>query len=188
MRFYRTFLAATAACLVGLGSAHASQISGLLNISGTATFDKKSLGKATTVTPFTDVTVGGGNTGDFGSITVGTSVVMASPYIFSPSTNTPALWSVGGFTYDLQTSTVTLQNNNFLLISGTGMIFANGFEPTAGVWAFSTQNASGKRHDTFTFSANVEAVPGVPDGGMTVTLLGAALIGLGVLRATFWKA
>ena len=136
---------------------------------------------------FNDVTVGGGNTGTFASIPVGASVAMAAPYIFSPSTGTPALWSVGGFTFDLQTSSVTLQNNNFLAISGTGTIFGPaGFDPTPGVWAFTTQNAGGRPGSTFTFSANTAAV-GVPDGGMTVALLGAGLLGLAAFRAKVGK-
>ena len=45
---------------------------------------------------------------------------MAVPYIFTPPTATPGLWSVGGFTFDLDESTVVLQNADFLIISGTG--------------------------------------------------------------------
>ncbi len=185
MKLSKTFLAIAAACTLGFAGAQAAQITGLLNISGTATFDSSSLGTATTVTAFNSVTVGGGNTGSFSGIAQGTSVAMASPYIFSPSTGTPALWSVGGFTFDLQTSTVTLQNNHFLAISGTGTIFGAGFDNTPGVWAFTSQNASGKPHTTFTFSANTEAA--VPDGGMTMTLLGAGLLGLAAFRAKFAK-
>jgi VPDSG-CTERM motif len=182
MKISKRLFAIAAACAFGLISAQAAQITGLLNISGTATFNTNSLATATQVTQFTDVTVGGGSTGDFASIPAGTLVAMASPYIFSPSTGTPALWNVGGFTFDLQTSTVVLQNNHFLSITGTGTIFGAGFNPTPGVWAFTSQNSSGRPHSTFTFSANTEA-QGVPDSGMTVTLLGLGLIGLATIRA-----
>ncbi|MGI9113793.1 MAG: VPDSG-CTERM sorting domain-containing protein [Chthoniobacterales bacterium] len=173
---------------MGLAGAQAAPITGLLNISGTGTFDTTSLGTATSVVSFTNVTVGGGNTGSFASIPVGTSVTMAAPYIFSPSTGTPALWSVDGFFFDLQTSTITMQNNNnFLSITGTGTIFGpDGLDPTPGVWAFTSQNASGLPGSTFTFSANTAAV-GVPDGGMTVALLGAGLLGMAAFRAKFGK-
>ncbi len=186
MKPFKMLLAIAAVCTFGFASAEAVPITGLLNISGTATFDK-ALRHATEVTSFDNVTAGGGNTGSFATISAGTPVMMASPYIFNPSTSTAALWSVGGFTFDLQTSTVTLQNSHFLTITGTGTIFGPpGFDPTPGVWAFSSQNASGRPHTTFTFSANTEAV-GVPDGGMTMTLLGAGLLGLAVFRAKIVK-
>lgn len=186
MKLSKTILAIVAAvATAGFGAhqAQATQITGMLNIAGTATFNTNSLKTATSVTSFSNVTVGGGNDGDFASIAAGTPVAMASPYIFTPSTGTPSLWSVGGFTFDLQTSTVT-QNKHFLTITGTGTIMGAGFDPTPGTWAFSTQNSSGKPHATFTFSANVNAVP-TPDSGMTVALLGAGLIGIAAFRAKF---
>ncbi len=187
MTLSKAILAIATASWLGFTGAQAAPITGLLNISGTGTFDSTSLGSATSVVSFSNVTVGGGNNGSFASIPVGASVAMAAPYIFNPSTGTPALWSVGGFTFDLQTSTISLQNNNFLTITGTGTIFGpGGFDPTPGVWAFTSQNASGQPHATFTFSANTEAV-GVPDGGMTVALLGAGLLGLAAFRAKFGK-
>jgi hypothetical protein len=189
MKLSKTLLALVAA-VAATGftpqEAKASQITGMLNISGTATFNSNHLGSATAVTTFTNVTVGGGNTGSFVGIAPGTSVTLASPYIFIPSTGTPALLSVGGFTFDLQSSTVVSQNNKFLLISGTGTIF-NGSDSTPGVWSFSTQNASGGKGSTFTFSANVAAVP-TPDSGMTVALLGAGLLGIAAFRARFAKS
>ncbi len=178
-------VAAVAAAGFACEQAQATQITGLLNIGGTATFNTTSLGTATSVTSFDNVTVGGGNTGAFSSIGMGTSVAMASPYIFSPSTGTPTLWSVGGFTFDLQSSSVELQNKKFLVISGSGTIFGSGFDATPGVWAFTSQNAGGHPHATFTFSANVEGVPNVPDSGMTVALLGAGLVGIAAFRAKF---
>jgi hypothetical protein len=190
MKVSKTMLAIAAAVTVAgfvCGQAQATQIHGMLNIAGTAKFNTTSLATATSVVSFSSVTVGGGNTGDFVGIATGTAVAMASPYIFNPSTGTPMLWSVGGFTFDLQSSTINTQNSNFLTISGTGIITGPGFDPTPGVWAFTSQNASGRPHDTFTFSATTEAVPNVPDGGMTVTLLGAALVGLAGLRAKFGK-
>lgn len=184
MRQLRVILAGAAACMIGIAGAQAAQITGLLNIEGTATFNHK-LGTATAVTVFSNVTVGRGNTGVFGSIPIGTAVMM-STYTFKPSTPTPALWSVDGFTFDLQTSTIVLQTKNFLAISGTGTISGNGFDATPATWAFTTQNASGDSHRIFTFSANTEA-KGVPDGGMTVALLGASLLGLAAWRAKFGK-
>jgi len=104
---------------------------------------------------------------------------MAQPWIFNPSTPTPGLWSVGGFTFDLLSSTVVTQNAQFLSISGTGIVSGNGFDPTAMEWSFTAQNAGGRPRTIFSFSANGIAVP---DGGTTVMLLGAALGALGLAR------
>jgi hypothetical protein len=92
---------------------------------------------------------------------------------------------VNGFTFNLLSSTVVSRSATFLSVSGTGIITGPpGFDPTSGMWAFTSQNASGRPHDTFSFSANTEAVP---DGGMTLALLGAGLMGLAAFRAKFRK-
>ena len=124
-------------------------------------------------------TVEAGGTGDFAGILPGTQATMHNGWIFNPSTPTPALWSVGGFTFDLLSSTIVTQNASFLSISGTGIVSGNGFEPTAMDWAFTTQSSGGRTHLVFSFSANGTAVP---DGGAAVALLGIALTGVEVLR------
>jgi hypothetical protein len=115
-----------------------------------------------------------------------TPVVMAS-YTFDPSTMTNGLWSVGGFTFNLLSSTVEQRTATFLSVSGTGIITGpQGFDPTPGVWAFTSQNAGGRPGMSFSFSANTEA-GAVPDGGMTLALLGTGLMGLAAFRAKFGK-
>ena len=64
---------------------------------------------------------------------------MATPWIFTPSTFTPGLWSVlgfgpqgQGFTFDLMSATVVDQTATFLNITGTGIIRADGFDDTDG--------------------------------------------------------
>src|SRR5438874_6703005 len=186
MKLYKILLAivAAAASFGLLSSAQAVPITGMLNIGGTATFNTTSLATASSAT-FSNVTVQGGNDGDFASIPVGTDVTMAS-YTFIPSTMTNGLWTVVGFgfTFNLTSSTVEVQNATFLNISGIGIITGPpGFDATPGVWAFTSQNALGQPHATFSFSANTAAVPGVPDNGMTVMLLGVGLLGLAVFHA-----
>ena len=61
-----------------------------------------------------------------------------------------------------------------------------GFDATPGTWAFTSQNAGGRPHDVFSFSANTEA-GAVPDGGMTLALLGAGLMGIAAFRTKFRK-
>src|SRR5207244_1971433 len=93
--------------------------------------------------------------GSFTSVPVGATVTMTAPWNFG--FGRPALWSVGGFTFDLTTSIITQQGNGFLAVSGTGTISGNGFVPTAGTWRFSTQNPPA--NNVFSFSASTTANP-----------------------------
>ena len=188
MKLIKSLLAGLAAMGVAAGfaaSAQATLITGQLNIAGTATYDK-TIGSATEVKQFINVHAEGMNTGDFAGIAFNTPVAMTAPYIFNPSTAAPMLWSVGGFTFDLMSSTIDFQSSAGLLISGTGIISGNGFDPTPGTWHWSQQGGSGT---TLSFSATTEGP--VPDEGMTATLLGlglAGLVGVGQLRRRLAKA
>lgn len=189
-RLSKTILAVVAtgvvSCALFSQQAQATAINGNINLAGSVQFDTNSLGTATQVTTWFDIfnnagfsSVAPGGTGDFAGIAPGTQATMAQPWIFNPSTPTPGLWSVGGFTFDLLTATVVTQNAQFLSISATGIVSGNGFDPTAMEWSFTAQSAGGRPGTIFSFSANGVAVP---DGGATVALLGLALTGVEVLR------
>jgi len=188
MKLIKTLIASLAAMVIAGGfalSAQATPITGMLNISGTAHYNAP-IATATQVTMFTDVVTGGQNTGSFAAIPAMVMVTMTSPYIFNPSTPTPALWSVAGFTFDLTATTFLDQSVHGILIEGTGTITGNGFDPTAGIWSFSQQSGRGT---VLTFSATTSGQ--VPDGGMTATLLGlglAGVVGAGRLHRRFAKA
>jgi len=181
MKTLKITLAALAATLMTCAfvpQADAALIDGAITFSGGATYDTMSLATATRVNNFSDVVVQS-TEGDFSSIAVGTSVTMGSPWIFSPSTPTPGLWTVGGFTYDLTSATVVFQSADFLSITGTGTISGNGFDPTPGMWNFTSQTPSA--NGIFSFSAGT-ATQGVPDGGTTVALLGLGLGAVELIR------
>lgn len=183
MKIRKLVLALLVAGLAATGlatpQAQAGGVNGVITFAGGAVYDTNSLATATRVNAFSDVTVSSRD-GDFASsVTVGDNVTMASPYIFVPSTPTLALWSVGGFTFDLANSVVVLQNASFLLITGSGTISGNGFDATPGTWSFSSQSPAA--NGVFSFSA-VSSAQGVPEGGTTAALLGIGLIGVGVLR------
>ena len=184
MKLYKILLAIVAAASLGLlSSAQATPITGMLNIAGQANFNTNSLLTASSAT-FINPHVEGPNTGSFAGLVFPTPVVMAS-YTFDPSTMTNGLWSVGGFTFNLLSSAVEQRTATFLSVSGTGIITGPpGFDPTPGMWAFTSQNAGGRPGMSFSFSANTEAVP---DGGMTMALLGTGLMGLAAFRAKFGK-
>jgi hypothetical protein len=172
-------------CAVFSQQAQATAINGDIQFAGETQFDTNSLATATRVVTWFDVFHNAGftsvtsGTGDFAGIAPGTQATMAQPWIFTPSTPTPGLWSVGGFSYDLLTSTVVTQNAGTLLITGTGIVSGNGFDPTSMDWSFTTQSSGGHTRTNFSFSANGIAVP---DGGTTVMLLGVALGVLGMAR------
>ncbi|MEO8439089.1 MAG: VPDSG-CTERM sorting domain-containing protein [Spartobacteria bacterium] len=159
--------------------AQAAMIDGAITFAGGVQFDTMNLATATRVDAFSNVAVVSAD-GDYaGFVSPNDSVAMATPWIFSPSTPTPGLWSVGGFTFDLDTSTIILQTSKFLLIQGTGSVMGNGFDATNGTFSFSTQSPGAGR-GVFSFSASSDSQ--VPDHGATVALLGIGLIGLEVFR------
>src|SRR5947209_20494310 len=79
----------------------AAQISGAIDFGGVVTFDQTSLLNATRVNLWNNSFVLQ-DSGDFATFAAaGTHVNMAAPWILAPSTPTPSLWNVGGFTLDL---------------------------------------------------------------------------------------
>ena len=197
MKLIKPILASLAAIVVASGlavSAQATPITGFIQFAGSVAFDTKSLATATRVDTWFDVfnnagfsNVTNGSTGAFSAIAAGTQAKMGTPYIFNPSTSTPALWSVAGFTFDLSTSILVKQTATELTIEGTGIISGNGFTPTESSWMFTTQNAGGGRHATFSFSANNNS-EAVPDTGAAISLLGIGLMGLELARRKLAKA
>jgi len=176
-------------------AAQATPITGFIQFAGSVAFDTTSLATATRVDTWFDVfgnagfsNVTKGSTGIFAAIAPGTQATMGTPYIFNPSTSTPALWFVGGFTFDLSSSTLVTQNAAELTIEGTGIVSGNGFTPTNMSWMFTTQNSSGTDQAMFSFSANSNAVGAVPDSGAAISLLGIGLMGLELARRKLAKA
>jgi hypothetical protein len=158
----------------------ATEISGTITFAGTVTLDTASAGSATQVTgwygfggvgnPFV-ASVGG----DFDTyINPGDAATLTSPWFFN-SGALPALWSVGGFTFDLVSSAITNQNATGVTVDGYGYASGNGFSASLGSWHFTTQDPSAG--GVFSFSA----ATGVPDGGSTLILLGSAILGLAVV-------
>jgi hypothetical protein len=121
----------------------------------------------------------------------GAFVGAGAPIVFAPSVgvngNAPSLvnaqlWSVlnGLTTYSL---TVTTEGQTFtsgiqLNLAGNGILHdGNAADDTAGVW----QIGFGVSGNSFTWQST-SSTSGVPDGGATVMLLGAAVSGLALLR------
>jgi hypothetical protein len=158
----------------------ARPVVGSIDFGGVVTYDTLSLATATRVNIWNSSFVLQ-DTGDFSNISPTTHVTMATPWIFNPSTNTPSLWNVGGFTFDLSSASVTTQNANFLNITGIGTISGNGFDPTPGVWTFSSSNSNGSNSSTFGFQSTTNVVP-EPSSMALLALSGFALVALRHVR------
>jgi hypothetical protein len=171
--------------------AQAIPITGTVDMSGTATLDNIFLGSANAATGFSGVTVGGTPTGAFTG-TAGSSVTW-SPFNWIIPTLPGTLWSyVSGtrtYSFVLSTVSVVLQNNSFLNLMGAGTLSITGagpsYDDTQGTWSFTISNSDGGAHDNFAFTfANSQTAvpPRVPDGGLTLALLGFVLMGAEGLR------
>jgi hypothetical protein len=192
--------AAVVAAIALTSAAHAAFITGQINmgtdgtVAGSGVVYQDSAGVTTTnlalaagvkswVAPVVSST-----SGAFTSITNGTAVTFATPWIFDPSTAYTPLWTVGNFTFDLSSSVFSkpvIGGKTFLVVAGTGVIknSVDGYDDTPGSWEFSSQGKAAG--GVFSWSSSTTSVP---DGGTTIALLGFSLLGLHGVRRKFAKA
>lgn len=163
------------------GSAIGAMIEGNITFAGGANLDTDSVNTATQVSSWVDPVVASRD-GDFMPyLMAGDAVAMSFPWVFDSVGPVLDFWSVGGFTFELTSSSVFLQSNGDLIVKGNGFTSGNGFDATAGTWNFTSQNPSA--NGVFSFSASSAHITpnSVPDGGTTAALLGAVLIGFGIM-------
>lgn len=84
-------------------------------------------------------------------------------------------WTIDAFSFELTSVAQEISSNpdNFLILSGTGIIRGAGYEATLGDWAFTGDTTNG---GTFSWSAGSTAVP--EPGMLSLLALGLCLIGL----------
>lgn len=184
-------MAAVSAAICGAaGIAQAVPITGDITFDGGVTLNTASAGTATEVTSWTGAGGVGMPTvvsadGSFSGIAGGTSVAFSSPWFFD-SGPVADLWSVGGFTFNLTSSSIVAQGGYpaGVLVDGIGSVSGNGLDSEAMTWSFSTQDpgAIGADSLVFSFSAASGTTGSVPDGGTTAMLLGLGVLGLGLLK------
>lgn len=171
-------------------SVHAIPIAGNLSLAGTVTMNGTSFLSATKFTSFEDVTVGGASALDGAYVGTSGAAVTVTPFTWSPPTaSTPInpLWTFvsGGniYSFDLSVLHMDYASPTGLLLSGLGTAHITGpgldYTATTGTWDFSAQTQG---LSTFTYSSTTVITPSsVPDGGSTVALFGASMIGLGLM-------
>jgi hypothetical protein len=125
--------------------------------------------------------------GDFAPfVMVGDIATFHAPWDFV-SGPISSFWTVDGFTFDLTSSSLISQGGGFVNVLIDGTASGHGFGPTAFTGRFSAQDPSAGNPPTFSFSVSFGPTS-VPDGGMTIALLGIALVGVAALRRRFGSA
>lgn len=160
-------------------------INGSIAFNGTVTLDNGTLSAATKITGYPAEAVAAGEQfGNYSAIPNGFAVAF-STFTFSPpaATVTP-LWTLtySGVTYSLDaTSMVSSYDGvaNTWTMSGSGIASETGYTDTPGSWNMSI-NQSG-------LSLGFTSTAVVPDGGLTLSLLGLALAGIEGLRRKLAK-
>ncbi|WP_166371624.1 hypothetical protein [Psychromonas sp. SA13A] len=155
----------SAALLFVVSTASAVPIDGAIKFFGVA--DTTASGGVVTKIEFTSQLVAV-TTGDFGVVPLGSSVAFTD---LNPVAATNALWSVGGFTFDLLNVLSNSVVGNGVVVSGSGIVKAAGFDDTVFSWLYTAQ--AGKQE---TFSAS--SIP-APAG---TALLGLTLLAFGLSR------
>ncbi len=166
-------------------TAKAIPITGSISFSGSVQFDTGDPSTANAITAWSNTQVDAAD-GAFGLfLASGAPVTFTAPYVFNPSTALTPLWTAGGFTFDLASSTIDAQFSlgplQFLSISGTGTVSGNGYTATLGDWSFTAQSPSSGGSFRFAASVDTHGLP-VPDLGNTLVLLSLAMGGIDLVR------
>jgi len=175
MKSIAKIMAVAAVAVALTQTVQASLINGTIGFSGNAVLNAGTEAAATGVVlnGWNNVVVGS-DSGSFSSVAVNTPVTLLSPWTFNsgPLAN---FWSVGGFTFNLTSSSIFSSAGGFLNVVLAGTVSGNGFTATPFNGTF--QVADPAANGTTSFTARL-SFNSVPDGATTVLLLGATLSGL----------
>jgi hypothetical protein len=173
-----------AVAVMGVTAAHAIPITGGISFGGSYTVDTGDLNTATAFTDFPIVVVlsVAGSFADAGIAPLDPITMNGFNFISFPAGGVAPLWETQGAvpaSFHLDSPINVLQvGDDILGIKGFGTVYLQGYDPSPGNWVFSANQAGG----TFSFSASNAAIGTVPDGGLTLALLGGAMAALGFVR------
>lgn len=172
------------------GSVNAVPITGSIGFGGSYSHNGTSGFSDATHITINSAVVSGATSGDFlaAGIVAGDAASYSS-FTFSPVGPVEPLWQIGAFMFDLTNMVNEFQSDNFLVLSGTGMLSASGFEDTQGSWGFTANNFG----SSFTWSNSTDALAydeqeyqeqpsvSVPEPAITL-LLSVGLLGMSLSR------
>jgi hypothetical protein len=189
----KTSIAVVSLAFIAAVSASADPISGSISFTGGVTLDNNAdAGSSSKVLSWTGLNGTGSPTvmSDSGSfatfgVSTGETVSFVQPWMYD-STMKNNFWSVGGFVFNLISSQIVTETPGVgVLVQGTGMITGpagSGLDSTFGNWTFQANDPSTGSTDNGTPIFTFEGDTTIPDGGMTLILLGSALTGLGLIK------
>lgn len=99
-------------------------------------------------------------------------------FTFSPFAPINNLWSIAGFSFDLNTLNINYQDSNSLVLSGTGSISHASFDDSPGEWVFSASKSGAN----FTFASSSSASGTEVPEPSTAMLMGIGIVVLGLTR------
>ena len=176
-------IAAMTAASAGLAEPISGSISmqGLANLA-TSDGSAATIGTATEVQFVPGYVYVGADNGAFATVPLdqpGAVTMTTTPWVFNPSTAMSGLWTVASvdgftFTFDAASESFT-QSGDFLNIIGAGTISSSDttdYSLTPFDWSITFDTPPSGGPVEYNFSAYTESVP---DGGLTVALLGLSL-------------
>jgi opacity protein-like surface antigen len=174
-----TLTVAAAVLVLAAQATQAIPVTGAIGFTGQAGYNTGSVGTATAVSTWYNTQVNG-DSGSFSVLPLNSSVTIAAPWSFTTTSAIPSFWTAGGFTFELLSSWITAQGTGFVVVNGTGLVTAPGYDATTLSWSFSSQDPTVTDSPaSWTFSASSKSVP---DGGTTMLLLGATLSGIAMIK------
>jgi hypothetical protein len=168
-------LIGTVLLMVGFATtAHAASITGGINIGALSTVSLDKVNNTVAFTPDASQVnaIVSSSTGSLAVLAPAFTLGSYKDFNYSPLSVANPIWTFGGVSFDLTQVTFINELGPGLVLGGTGILKAGGYDDTLGSWSFSADTSGGS------FSWSSTATAQVPDGGTSMSLFGLSLLGL----------